>query len=69
MATTKELARPIGRTGTLAVFTAPQTLHVAVKVLDTRECWGRIDYHVTPVGGSGETWVSAERVTLTEEDG
>ncbi len=37
---------------------------VPVKILDARENYGRIDCLVTPVGGTGEAWVSAERVTL-----
>jgi hypothetical protein len=37
-------------------------LTVQVKVLDVRTRWGALDYLVTPVVGSGEKWVSGERV-------
>lgn len=43
-------------------------LGVPVRILDVRQVWGRVDYLVTPEGGTGETWVSSERVTINQEN-
>lgn len=51
----------VGRTGTLRTA---DKLQVHVRVLDTRECWGRRDVLVTPVAGFGECWVALDRVAL-----
>lgn len=66
--TSREAANLIGRTGLLRiqiwdrdkedVFTVPVTIQ------DAREVFGRVDVLVAPVGGQGERWVSAERVTM-----
>lgn len=39
-----------------------EKLDVACKVKDIREVWNRVDVLVTPVNGSGEQWVSMERI-------
>ncbi len=38
-------------------------LRIDVAILDIRKVWARIDYLVTPLQGSGEKWVSSDRVT------
>jgi hypothetical protein len=43
-----------------------KSLTVECIVLDVRECWNRIDLLVTPVSGTGEQWVSDERITNIE---
>lgn len=43
-------------------------LQVLVRVLDARTVWGRVQYLVTPVAGSGQRWVDAARV-MAEGDG
>jgi hypothetical protein len=48
-------------TGMLTTYT--EGLKVPVTVKDAREVYGRTDYLVTPIGGSGEKWVEAYRVT------
>lgn len=60
----KQLGQAIGQTGTLKV---ELSLSVPVKVLDAREVFSRVDYYVTPIGGEGFRWVSAERVELGSE--
>jgi hypothetical protein len=35
---------------------------VPVRILDLRECWGRRDALVSPVNGTGEQWVSCDRL-------
>jgi hypothetical protein len=61
MATSASLGAVIGQTGTLTTYT--EGLKVPVTVKDAREVWGRTDYLVTPVGGTGEKWVEQWRVT------
>lgn len=48
--------------GELAPCCAPML--VPVKIINARENFGRMDVLVTPEGGSGEAWVSAERVKV-----
>jgi hypothetical protein len=38
-----------------------------VKILDARPSFGRIDYMVEPVSGSGTLWISSERLTVKAE--
>jgi len=57
--TAANLAVFVGCAGSLHV----DSLTVAVTILDARRVWNRTDYLVTPVRGSGQQWVSAERVT------
>lgn len=54
--TTKTLSEYIGQTLVYPV----NKLRFPVKVLDTRQMYGRTDLLITPVSGSGEQWVSAE---------
>src|ERR1035437_9352124 len=41
-------------------------LTVEITILDIREVWGQIQYLITPVAGTGSTWVFATRVTIKE---
>lgn len=41
-------------------------LDIAVRILDVRAIFNRIDVRVTPVSGHGDTWVNVNRVILTE---
>jgi hypothetical protein len=54
----------IGQTGLLQDVLPG--LDVAVRILDMRTAFGRIDVKVTPVSGSGDTWVNINRVQLTK---
>jgi len=47
-----------GRTGRL--FT--DGLQIEVEVIDARRVYGRTDLYVAPVAGSGQRWVSLDRV-------
>lgn len=51
----------IGRRGLL---TTRDGLAVAVTVKDVRTAYGNMHVRVVPVMGTGEAWVSLERVTL-----
>lgn len=57
--TAASLAAQIGHTGSLRAG----DLSVDVTILDVRVVFNRTDYLVTPKAGSGQQWVSAERVT------
>lgn len=61
MITTKEAAAMIGRAGSLCIS---GTMTVKVFVMDVREVYGRTDYQVRPVAGSGDLWVQADRVKV-----
>tara|TARA_Y100000310_G_scaffold225593_1_gene227600 strand:- start:558 stop:761 length:204 start_codon:yes stop_codon:yes gene_type:complete len=60
--TARESAAYIDRTGHLRC----DDLSVDVLVVDARQVWDRVDVKVTPVSGTGEQWVSLERVTLSD---
>lgn len=61
MTTTAQLAKLLGP-ALLTVSESSAPLSVPVTVIDARTHWGRVDVLVTPVGGTGEAWVSAERL-------
>ena len=44
-----------------------EQLTVLVKALHTRIVYGRREYQVTPVAGTGETWVYGNNITWHEE--
>jgi hypothetical protein len=58
-----EMAALIGRQGTLRVQREGFT--VRVRILDVRVSYGRRDFLVEPVDGSGRAWVQAKRVRLS----
>ncbi len=62
MTTAKQAQELIGRSG---LWNVPRTdISVQVTINDIREVWGRLDYQIKPVAGSGRQWVSAEGVKL-----
>lgn len=42
----------------------PQPITVAVRVVDAREIYGRVDLLIEPVYGNGRAWVNSTRVEL-----
>lgn len=70
--TAREIADLLDKQATLSVYTTagrgtepgPNRLEIPVQILNARENFGRIDVLVTPEGGSGQAWVSAERVKV-----
>jgi hypothetical protein len=56
--TIKQLASLIGKQGLLRV----ESLHVRVEILDVKEAYGSTRVLITPVNGSGEQWVTLERM-------
>lgn len=53
-----ELVSLIGK----EVVLSTDGLKIKVKIKDARHAFGRTDVLVTPVAGSGEAWVSRDRV-------
>ena len=41
------------------------TLRVLVDIRDIREAFGRVDFLISPVGGSGEKWVQKGSLNFT----
>ena len=68
--TAREIADLLDKQATLEVIgsvrgeTGRGVLLVPVRIVDARENFGRMDVLVTPEGGSGQAWVSAERVKI-----
>jgi hypothetical protein len=62
--TVKQMAEVVGKECMVKVFLGSDPLVFPARILDARSSYGRTDYRITPTGGSGETWVSAERVTV-----
>jgi hypothetical protein len=58
--TIKEACTSIGHVGLLELdgFKFP------VKIMDVKQSYGSIRFLVSPVAGSGEKWVSADRVFM-----
>ena len=48
---------------TTAMYHIGTDLTIPVSIIDARICYGRTDCKVTPVGGTGERWVTAEKIT------
>ena len=63
----KEQAQFIGKRGVLRIQDSP--LKIAVTINDVRNIrYGNVDFLVTPVQGTGEQWVSSNRVKLDEPE-
>ena len=62
---TSQLAKLIGREATLAG--RRNEFCTAVRILDAKIVYGCLRYQVTPLQGTGSTWVNAERITLESE--
>jgi hypothetical protein len=58
--TVSELAAVVGRLG---VYTHA-ALRIEVQVIDVRQVWGRVDYLIRPVAGSGSQWVASDSIQL-----
>lgn len=56
--TTTNLQRLLGRRALLTI----EKLTVLVDVLDSRQCWDRVDCLVSPIAGDGQQWVSVDRL-------
>ena len=60
--------RYVGEIASLS-FERTGDMSVRVHVKDVRRGYGRYDFLVSPVNGTGEAWVSAERVFFDIDDG
>lgn len=57
------MVKMVGKTAKLNM----EGLTVFVHVLDVKTAFGRVDVLVQPVAGSGEKWVSSDKVTADDE--
>jgi hypothetical protein len=55
----KQLAEKIGTKTTLHI----EKLQIQVTILDGRQTFGRTEYLVSPLSGTGEQWVTTDRLT------
>ena len=62
--TAKEMTELLDKTALLDT----NELKFPVIIKDVKKVWDRVDCLITPVNGSGETWVSLRRLTLSEEE-
>ena len=60
--TIRQLIATVGQSGLTGTLSVEKSLRVAVRIVDAREVYGRTDYLVEPIQGSGQQWVSSERV-------
>lgn len=63
MLTTSVLSGYLGKVGTVWVG----NMKVNVKVVDVKQSYGCLRYQVSPVDGSGATWMDAGSVSLNKE--
>lgn len=65
MLTASSLIRPVGHTGMLRCG----RLDIAVRIVDCRTTYDHLDVLVEPLSGTGQQWVEAEAVSLTQSEG
>lgn len=58
--TAREAKQLLGKVGSLDLG----GLSVNVKILDVREAYGRVDFLVEPVAGSGQVWKAESNVKV-----
>lgn len=63
--TAREAKNLLGKVGALTMG----DLTVDVEILDVREVFGRTDFLVTPVAGSGQTWRAEHNVKVQKGGG
>lgn len=63
--TAREARAMLGQTGTLELG----ALRIEVKIVDLREVYGRVDFLVTPVAGSGQVWKAESSVKVGKDGG
>ncbi len=64
----KDMAAIIGKAGVwYPDIRVDAPFGVAVRVVDVRRAYGRTDYQITPLQGSGVSWVTAHTVELERD--
>jgi hypothetical protein len=59
----QKVSAAVGREGVLT--TQRERLKIRVRIVDARKSYGRVDYLVEAIEGSGRAWVSSKRVRLS----
>lgn len=60
MSTLNEMSKMLGREGTIGI----NGMRIPVRIMDVKQVYGATRYLVAPIGGTGQAWVEASRVTL-----
>ena len=58
----KDLAKLIDKE---AIFLS-EGMQFDVKIVDVKSAYGRIDFQIIPLGGTGNKWVSEERIKFND---
>ena len=61
----KEMSALIGRRGK---WNATHGIDVDVEIVDVRQAYGRTDYQIRAIAGTGSAWVTAHTVQLEKSD-
>jgi hypothetical protein len=64
MVTVGELAKVLGKTASYLIHTRSGVCMFPVVIMDARKVYGRLDYQVMPLGGSGLMWIDSNAVKL-----
>lgn len=62
--TALELSEAIGKRGSIL----SDSIRVLVLIMDGKTAYGNARYLITPVSGSGQIWVNADRVQIEKEE-
>ena len=60
ISTVNKMKPAIGMRGYLII----EELSIAVKIVDMRTRWGKVDAQIEPIAGCGKKWVEANRIVL-----
>jgi len=60
----KEIAGLVGKPGTFS----EDGMHWEIKINDARQTWGRLQLFISPIAGTGNRWVYAEKVEVHTDD-
>jgi len=61
-----EMAKVLGRAGRWEPTTPEGGLSVDVRIVDVRQAYGKLQYRIVPLSGTGEVWVSAANVSVRD---
>ena len=64
--TARQAKQLLGQTGVMGMDTGQEgsKLYIEIKIVDIREVFGRVDFLVTPIAGSGQVWKAQHNVRI-----
>jgi hypothetical protein len=60
--TANQMSQMVGKHAMLRCY----AFEILVRVMDAKQSYGQLRYHVTPENGKGASWVDASRLRVTE---